>query len=94
MAAVLLVDDPDDIGVLLGIAVGDGAGVVPGAVVHQDDFHLVASLQEGVDAVLHVVLRVVAGDRECQKFHKNRSYDLVRRLSQSSRARPAMASML
>ena len=53
VAAVLLVDGPDDIGVLLGIAVADGGGVVlGGAVVHQNDLDVVAPLEQGLHTVV------------------------------------------
>ena len=63
VAAVLLVDGPDDIGVLLGIAVADGGGVVfGGAVVHQNDLDVVAPLEQRLHTVVHIGRRVVAGD--------------------------------
>ena len=61
VAAVLLMDDPDDVGVLVGVRVADGGGVVlGGAVVHQDDLGVRAGGEQGVDAVAHIGRRVVA----------------------------------
>ena len=54
MAAIGLVNDPHHIGILFGIPVGNGRGVIGGAIVHQDDLGLVAGLQEGFDAVVHI----------------------------------------
>ena len=68
VAAVGLVDDPHHIGVLFGIPVGNGGGVIGGAVVHQDDLGLIAGLQEGFDAAVHIGGRVVAGHRERDQF--------------------------
>ena len=92
-AAVLLMNDADDGGVLFGVGVGNFAGVVLGAVIHKDDLHVVAAFQKRLDTVLHVSLRIIAGDRECQQFHKIRSY-CSRIPSHRVRARSAMASIL
>ena len=63
VAAVLLVDDLNDIGVLRGVAVADGGGVIlGGAVVHQDDLNVAAAGQQGADTLVHVVGGVVAGN--------------------------------
>ena len=108
VAAVLLVDGPDDVGVLLLIPVADGRGLVfGGAVVHQNDLNVVAPLQQGVHAVLHVGRRVVTGDgKGDQLIHVVLSLHLAifraglssgpRAQSRSarSRARAAMASIL
>ena len=93
VAPVFLVHHPDDIGVLGGISVGDGTGIVLGAVIHKDDLHVVAAFQKRLDTVLHVSLRIITGDRECQQFHKIRSY-CSRIPSHRVRARSAMASIL
>ena len=69
VAAVGLVDGPDDVRILLRVPVADGGGVVlGGAVVHQDDFNVVAPLEQGVHTVLHIGRRVVAGDGEGNQF--------------------------
>ena len=63
VAAVGLVDGPDNVGVLFGVAVADGGGVVlGGAVVHQNNLDVLPPLEQGLDAVVHVGRRVVAGD--------------------------------
>ena len=63
VAAVGLMDGPDNVGVLLLVAVADGRGVVlGGAVVHQDDLDVVAALEQGLHAVLHIGSGVITGD--------------------------------
>ena len=65
VAAVLLVDGPDDVRVLRGVAVADGGGVVlGGAVVHQDDLNVLPAGEQGLDAVIHIGGGVVAGNGE------------------------------
>ena len=61
VAAVLLMDGPDDGGVFGGVLVADGGGVVFGrAVVDQDDLGVLAGGPQGVDAVAHIGRRVIA----------------------------------
>ena len=66
VASVLLVDGLDDAGVTLGPGVGLGGRVVLlGPVVDDDDLDVLGvagSLEDGLDAVVHVVGGVVAGD--------------------------------
>ena len=71
MAAVLLVDGPDNTGIPLLVTVTDGRGLIlGGAVVHQDDLNIVPSLEQCVHTVLHIGRRVIAGDRESNElFH-------------------------
>jgi hypothetical protein len=69
MAAVFLVDRPDDAGVLGGIAVSNGGGVILGAVVDNDDLHPLAAGEQTVDTLFHVVLGIVAGDGDGKQFH-------------------------
>ena len=52
MAGVLLVDGPHDGGVLRLQLVGDGGGIVLGAVVHNEDFHLVGTVTESSFTVI------------------------------------------
>ena len=108
VAAVLLVDGTDDVGVLLLIPVADGRGLVfGGAVVHQNDLNVVAPLEQGVHAVLHIGRRVVTGDgKGDQLIHVVLSSNFFGRRASAgrdgefysrsarSRARAAMASML
>ena len=55
VAAVGLVDGPDDIGVFFCVPVTDGRGVVlGGAVIHQNDFDVVPALEQGLHAVVHI----------------------------------------
>ena len=39
MATVFLVYDPDDIGISLGVCIGNGAGAILGAIINDHDFH-------------------------------------------------------
>ena len=89
--AVLLMDDPYDAGILRGVRVGDGAGIVFGAVVNDDDLHPVAAGEKAFDALVHVVLRIVAGHGNGQQFHTLSSFmsDKMRRLFRDFRPAPA-----
>ena len=69
VTAVFLMDDPDDVGIFCGIFIADFPGIVPGAVVDDDDLHPVAALQEAFDTVAHVRLGIIARDCYSQKFH-------------------------
>ena len=69
MPAVGLVYHPDHAGILCGIAVGDLAGAVAGAVVDDDDLHPVAAGEEGLDAAVHIAFGIVAWYRKGQVFH-------------------------
>ena len=69
MAAVGLVNGPDDIGVLLGISVTDGWSVVFGrAVVYQNDFNVLSAAQQRVHAFFHIGGAVIAGHRKSNQF--------------------------
>ena len=69
VAAIGLMDGPDDVGVLLLIPVADGRGVIlGGAVVHQTDLNVVPAGEQGAHAVIHVGRGVVAGHRECDEL--------------------------
>ena len=70
VAAVLLMDHADDGGVLFGVGIGDFAGVILGAVIHQDDFGFLAGGQQCLDAVVHISGRIVARHGKGDKFHK------------------------
>ena len=66
VAAVFLVDGPDDVGVLGGPRIALGRSVVfGGAVVHQNDLDVLACGQQRLHAVVHVGGGVVAGDGKC-----------------------------
>ena len=69
VAAVFLVDDLDDVGILGGIAVADGTSIVLGAVVDDDDLHPLAAAEQGLDAFFHVVLRIITGHIKSKQFH-------------------------
>ena len=77
VAAVGLVDHPDDVRMLLRVAVRDGAGLVRRAVVYQDDLHLVAAGEQGVNTVGHVRRRIVARDGKGKQLQSNRSSSVV-----------------
>ena len=69
MAAVLLVDHADDVGIFFGPGVGNGAGLVLGTIVHQDDLGFGPGGQQRFDAAVHIGRRVIAGHGECDQFH-------------------------
>ena len=69
VAAVGLVDDLDNVGVPGGVVVRDGAGVVLGAVVDDDDLHPLSAGEKAVDAAREIVLGVVAGYGDSQQLH-------------------------
>ena len=71
VAAVLLMDYADDGGVLFGVGIGDFAGVILGAVIHQDDFGVLARGEQGLDAMVHIGGRVVARHGKGDEFHKS-----------------------
>ena len=62
VAAVFLVDGPDDGGVFGGVFVADGGGfVLGGPVVHQDDLGILTGGEQGVDTVAHISRGVITG---------------------------------
>ena len=69
VAAVFLVDGPHDAGIPAFVVVGDFRGIVLGAVVHDQDLHLVAAGQQGFHRVAQVVLGIIAGDGDGQQLH-------------------------
>ena len=71
VAAVLLMNDADDGGVLFGVGVGNFAGVVLGAVVHKDDLGVLPRGEQGLDAVIHIGSRVVARHGKGNEFHRS-----------------------
>ena len=65
VAAVGLMNGPDHRGIFRGVSVADGGGIVlGGAVVNEDDLHLLSPGQERVDAFFHIGRAVVAGHRK------------------------------
>ena len=70
-AAVLLMNDADDGGVLFGVGVGNFAGVVLGAVIHKDDLGVLPRGEQGLDAVIHIGSRVVARHGKGDEFHRS-----------------------
>ena len=69
VAAVLLMDGPDDVRVLCGPFVALGGGVVfGGTVVHQDDLRVLPGGEQGFDAMVHIGRGIVAGDGEGDNF--------------------------
>ena len=67
MPAVFLVDGTADSGIFPGIPVSNfSCPVFGGSVIHNDDFHFLPACKQGVDTVLHIAFRVVAGDCHSQ----------------------------
>ena len=69
VTAVFLVDHPDDLGIALGVAVGDGAGIILRAVINDNDLHAVTAGDQAFDTFFHIILRIIAGNRYSQQFH-------------------------
>ena len=61
VAAVLLVHRTHNAGIQPFVFVGNGRGIVLGAVVYNQDLHLIAAGEQSIHAMAHVVLRVEAG---------------------------------
>ena len=61
VAAVLLMHRTHDAGIQSLVFIRNGSGIVLGAVVHNQDLHLVAAGEQGIHTMAHVVLRVEAG---------------------------------
>ena len=75
VAAVLLVYRADDTGVTRLPLVGLGGRLVLGAVVHHDNLDIggvIAPLQDGGDAMVHVLGGVIRGNTECYDFMHGR----------------------
>ena len=67
MPAVFLVDGTADSGIFPGITVSNlSCPVFGGSVIHNDDFHFLPARKQGVDTVLHIAFRVIAGDCHSQ----------------------------
>ena len=69
VAAVLLMDDPDDVGVFFRPGVRNGAGLVLGTVIHQDDLGVLPRGQQGLDTAVHIGRRVITRHGEGNQFH-------------------------
>lgn len=69
MTAVGLVNDPHNIRMQLRIAVRNCTGLIHRSVIHQDNFNIFATLEQGIYAVLHICRRVVTGNGKCNQFH-------------------------
>ena len=63
VAAVLLMDGAADARIACLILVRDlGSVILGGAVVHDQDLHLVSARKQGLDAVSHIGLRIITGN--------------------------------
>ncbi len=63
MPAVLLVNCLYDCRVLVGVAIRNPGGLIFGAVVNHQNFHILPACQQGFNTVCHIILRIVAGNR-------------------------------
>ena len=75
VAAVLLVYRANDTGITRLPLVGLGGRLVLGAVVHHDNLDIggvIAPLQDGGDAMVHVLGGVIRGNTECYDFMHGR----------------------
>ena len=61
VTAVLLMYRTHNAGVQPFVFIRDGGGIVLGAVVHDQDLHLIAAGEQSIHAMAHIVLRVEAG---------------------------------
>ena len=71
VAAVLLMDDADDVGVFFSVGIGDLAGVVLGAVIHKDDLGVLPRGEQSLNAMVHICGRVVARHGKGDEFHRS-----------------------
>ena len=69
VAAVFLMDDPHDGGIFFGVGIGNLAGFIGGAVIHQNDFRFFPGREKRFNAVAHIGGGVVAGYGKCNQFH-------------------------
>ena len=60
---------PDDGGVFFLVFVGDGTGIILGAVVDDDNLHILAAGKQGIHAVPEIILRIKTWDRKTDEFH-------------------------
>jgi hypothetical protein len=61
VAAVLLMNDTDDVGILLCVIISDLTGTILGAVIDDNDLHTVSAGQKALYTFFHVLCRIVAG---------------------------------
>ena len=69
VAAVFLMDGFYDGGILFSVLVRNFCRFVGGAVIHDENLHILPARKQRIDAFAHVLFRIVAGYRNCQKFH-------------------------
>ena len=62
VTAVLLMNDSYDIGMLFLIFIGDPAGSIRGSVVDDYDLNAISARKQTVDAISHIILRIIAGN--------------------------------
>ena len=75
MATVLLVYRANDTGITCLPLVGLGGRLVLGAVVHHDNLDIggvIAPLQDGGDAMVHILSGIIRGNTECYDFMHGR----------------------
>ena len=72
MSAVFLMKGPDDAGIPLFKLISDFPGIIPGAVVYDEDFKLIpicGCRQDRFNCVGHIRLRIIARNGDRQYFH-------------------------
>ena len=70
VAPVGLMDGPDDPWILLGIPVTDlWRLVLGGAVIHQNDLHILSPCQQRVYTFFHIRSAIIAGYCKSNQFH-------------------------
>ena len=69
VTAVFLVDCLNDTRIFPLVCVRDLSGTVHRAVVYDQDLHVLSSLYQRIDAALHIILRIVAGNCKCDVLH-------------------------
>ena len=62
--AVFLMNRFYNSGILTGIPVCNLCSPVHGTIIHNDNFHILAASQQGFYTVLHIILGIIAGNRD------------------------------
>ena len=71
MTAIFFVDGTNNARVLFCQTIGDFSRIVTsGTIVDQNDLNIVTAGQQGINALLHIVSRVIARHRKGDRFHE------------------------
>ena len=68
VAAVFLVDRPDGFRIFLFVCIRDRRSIFSLTIIYDNDLKTLPLAQKTLDAVLHIVLGIVAGDHDSKYF--------------------------